>query len=48
MSAYLAQREETPELYEAMKVSEPYVDGNEDHVCWVAEEVTPELDCFAE
>jgi hypothetical protein len=48
VSAYLAQREETPEFDQTMEISESNVNGNEDDVCRVAEEVAPELDCFAE
>ena len=47
VSAYLTQRKETPELDQTVEISESNVDGNEDDVRRVAEEVAPELDCFA-
>ena len=46
--AYLTQSEETPKLDEAMEVSEANVDRNEDHVFWIAHEVTPKLYRLAE
>lgn len=47
-TAYLAEREEPPELNQPMEVPETDVHRYEDNVHGVSEEMPPELDSLAE
>lgn len=48
IGTYRVECQKTPKLDQAMEVSKCDVDGNKDNVGRVPEEVTPELDGFAE